>query len=531
MNAEPAYRIAARNHPMAQPGRVAAGLVLSIVVLLSLTGLLDTLLHLQLWHPESAADHLDLSVAVDTLGNLTETLVAVLAVAVTVVAIVVELAANRYSHEITRLFLREPVNIVVLSLMVLTTVVAMWTVVAAAYTTGSEAAPLRGFILSLALATLSVLALLPYMLFVFAFLSPLNIIRRIQRDTMRQIGKAGKRDALRRQRRVLEGVDLLQDVARSAMLQGDRVIALAAVDALAELLADYARVRSGLPQAWFTISDAVRGDPDFLALAPEYLEEMQARQDWLEQKVLRRYLTLIGQASPGSRDVAYLIGINTARLAEAGGADTDGLRVLVLRAFNSYLRTTIGNRDQRTAYYLMHLYRKLASQLLHAGIADTPAEIARHIGEYGVLAHKAGMSFLLETAAYDLADLIEAAALTESGEVRDLLSVLLSLDEEVRQENQEESLFGVRRAQLRLATFFLERNMQVEAERIVLDLRQERLERLMRLRTALETDDRAQFWEMTDRGLNFAYLAPSRRRFLAPLFGMIQRQQVGDPVD
>ena len=37
----------------------------------------------------------------------------VLAIAVTVVAIVVELAANRYSHLITRLFVREPVNLLV----------------------------------------------------------------------------------------------------------------------------------------------------------------------------------------------------------------------------------------------------------------------------------------------------------------------------------------------------------------------------------------------------------------------------------
>ena len=45
--------------------------------------------------------------------------------AVTVVAIVVELAATRYSHEITRLFLEDPINLGVLGLFVLTTVLCL----------------------------------------------------------------------------------------------------------------------------------------------------------------------------------------------------------------------------------------------------------------------------------------------------------------------------------------------------------------------------------------------------------------------
>jgi uncharacterized membrane protein len=58
----------------------------------------------------------------NALSNAAGVVAAVLAIAITVVAIVVELAANRYSHQITRLFLREPVNLLVLGLLVLTTV-------------------------------------------------------------------------------------------------------------------------------------------------------------------------------------------------------------------------------------------------------------------------------------------------------------------------------------------------------------------------------------------------------------------------
>ena len=49
------------------------------------------------------------------LANAAEVVAAVLAIAITVVAIVVELAANRYSHRITQLFVRNPVNLSVIA--------------------------------------------------------------------------------------------------------------------------------------------------------------------------------------------------------------------------------------------------------------------------------------------------------------------------------------------------------------------------------------------------------------------------------
>lgn len=70
---------------------------------------------------------LESQAAFDTLGNAAEVVAAVLAIAITVVAIIVELAANRYSHLITRLFIHEPLNLVVLGLFVVTTLQCVWT--------------------------------------------------------------------------------------------------------------------------------------------------------------------------------------------------------------------------------------------------------------------------------------------------------------------------------------------------------------------------------------------------------------------
>jgi hypothetical protein len=507
-----------RHRPLARPVLLFLGLAGSSLVLLVLASALGRSSLAPLRDPLVWLAELDLEAAHDILSNAAEVVAAVLAVAVTVVAIVVELAANRYSHEITRLFLRDPVNLGVLGFLVLTAVQCLWSVTVLEGSGAAALVPQAGFALTLGMVTVSLLVLVPYIFFVFTFLSPISVIERICRDAYRVIIRARGANIARSQHQVQETIDELQDVARSAIQQGDRGIAMAAVEALANLLFDYVRARDRLPPGWFDVTESVATDPDFIALAPESMAEVRTQGIWLERKILRRYLSLVGQAAGHARDVAYLIGIKTQRIMIDLGPTHPSLMELSLRSFNSYLRVTIGARDPRTAYYLMNLYRMAAVALLRQGLERRVLEIAGYLEEYGRLAHKTGLSFLLETAAHDMAQLIEDAERHGSPAVDTLLGMLLELDQEIKEESQEESLLGVRRAQIQLATFFLQRGQQTRADRIIQDLRQERLERLERLRAGLLDDDREQFWELMDRGVNFAYLAPERRPYLAPLF-------------
>jgi hypothetical protein len=447
---------------------------------------------------------------------------AVLAIAITVVAIVVELAANRYSHQITSLFLREPVNLLVLGLLVLTTVQCVWTGGLIDGTQAEALVPQVGFAITLGMVTLSLLLLVPYIYFVFTFLSPISVIERICRDAYRAILRARHGNVPRSQHRVEESVDQLHDVARSAIAQGDRSVSMAAVDALAGLMTDYVRVRDGLPRHWLEITDSIAGDPDFVALAPETMEEMRRQGFWLERKILRRYLSLMGQSAIHARDVANLIGINTQKFASDHFRDHPHVLELCIRTFNSYLRTTIAARDPRTAYFLMSQYALVAERMLREGNDEAAVTIAGHLRWYGQFAHTSGISILLETAAYDITKLIEHAIEVESAAVDALLDCLLEVDQEIREDSHEKSLLGVRRAQMQIATLFLKRGDHERVQRIVADLAQESLERLERLRRGLMTDDRLQYWELMDRGVNFSYLPPDRRPWLDELFDRLK---------
>ncbi len=509
--------------PFALPLLVLVVLTAASLALILLSVVLGQSSAVLMTSPAAWFAGLDVQDAFSILSNAAEVVAAVLAVAMTVVAIVVELAANRYSHEITWLFLREPVNLTVLGLFVVTTLQCVWAATVIGDGSSAGILPHAGFALTLGLVTVCLLLLVPYIYFVFTFLSPVSVIERICRNAYRVVERVNQHNVASAQARVEDAVDQLQDVARSAIVHGDRAIAIGAVDAMADLLTNYVRIRDGLPAEWFLITDSVAADPDFVALSEETLADVHARGTWLERKVFRRYLSLVGLGGGQFGDVANVIAINTQRIACELGARHAPLLELCLQAFNSYLRTAINARDARTAYFVMNRLRLVAERLLQEHQDGRAVEIAGYLGEYGRVAYQAGVPFLLETAAYDVMQMVEKALDGNDATVDALLDTLLDLDQEIRGEGEEQSLLGVRRSQIQLATRFLERGEQDRAWRIVDDLRSEPLPRLERLRLGLLGENRSQFWELLDRGANFRYLDPERRPYLDVIFERLRQ--------
>jgi len=449
--------------------------------------------------------------ALDRVANAAEVVAGVLAIAITVVAIVVELAANRYTHRITQLFVREPANIIVLAFFVLTTIVCLWV----------STAPLEQIAtariaatLAMTMVTACLLLLLPYFLFLFRFLAPRNIIARIAAQAL-DAARAGLRAEM------LDAIEELEDIARGAHQHRDRSIALASVDALADVLRGYRRLRDALPASWFEIGGELARDPDFVALAPSAVTELEAQRIWLEAKILRQYLSLFEEGLGEERDLGNLIALNTRSLAVEYAGDGPELPDLAVRFFNSFLRVALRAGDLRTAYYVCDQYRSLAEDALARGDRERLHRIAAHLHEYGDFAYELGMAFLLEVVAWDIATLIERAVETLPDEVDALLDRFLEIDRAVEGGEHKEHLNGVRRTQIQLATFFLTADDETRARRIAEDMRDEDRPRLESIREALQAESREQYWEVTDRGINFSYLPPDRREQLPRFFELL----------
>jgi hypothetical protein len=460
--------------------------------------------------------------AFNTLTNAGDIVAAVLAIALTVVAIVVELASNRYTHRVTELFISEPINFAVMALFVVTTVQGAWVTLTFDWTPEHGGfVPNAGVIVSMTLLTLCLLILLPYFNFVFAYLNPISIVDRISKHALRTIVRA-RGDMRVLQRDAVRGVEQIGDVALNAMQHRDTGVSMAAVDALQNLAREYQAVRGSMPAEWFVVDGELAHDPDFVSMDPHVLAELSARRTWFEMKILRQYQMVFGEALNRIRDVNYLIAMNTRMFAEAAARDAHvELLRLAIKFFNTYLRAAINGNDVRTAYSIIHQYRLLAQTLLDYQGGAFALQIAQHFHYYARVSYAARLPFLVETVAYDLCTLNEFAHERGAGIGDALLSVFLRVDDDGTA--HEASLRGVRKAQVKLATYYLHKGDDARARRVYDDMADEDAQRLASIREEMLGVESSEYWEVTDRGVNFDYLPPERKARLEQFFAWFEK--------
>ena len=442
------------------------------------------------------------------LGSLPEVVAAILGIAITVVSIVLQLSATRYTPRVTEMFFLDRTNLMVMGFFVVATIQCVW----ATTMVHESFIPHVVALATVLIMTAAILILIPYFSYVYAFLDPKRIVTRIQEYSLREVVKGKEQDLERRQERVLQGVEQIADVAVNSISQKDRVIASSSVDALRDLVLAYADEKDSLPADWFHIGRMLRRNPDFVAMASESMGKISESRTWLEWKVLRQYQTISADGLNRMRSICQLVAINSRYIGEKAVATDDRhLLDLVIKFFNTYLRGAINAHDVRSAYNILHQYRLLGERLMSAEWADQVVEISTYFKYYGLTANAAGLPFVNETAAYDLCSLCEQAHLDQFPEEAKLLEIFLEVDKQPETETQELSLRGVRKAQIKLATFYLDRGQEDLARQVYEDMEHERLERLLSIREEMLAVDEKDFWEVIDRGYNFDYLEPRRR--------------------
>ncbi len=456
----------------------------------------------------------DVETAQNALGNLAQVVVAVLGIVITVVSIVVQLAATRYTPRITPMFFRDWTNIGMLGFFVVTCILSLWV----SLSVSRLLVPRSAIATTLVLVTLSLLLIIPYFAYVFNFLDPEKIILRIRDQTL--LHSASEQERMeQRQRAVLDGIEQLSDVAVNAITSRDQLIASSAVDALKDLGVGYLPLKVAQSPEWFRVSRVLRQSPDFVSMAPESLEELSAQGTWFEWKILRQLLNVYTVALSDLPDIGHLIAINARYLGEASleVGDQPALR-LCIKFFNTFLRNALNAEKVRSAYNVLHQYRQLCEQILSYDLTETLVEISEHLRYYAHTAQNLHIGFVTEIIAYDLAALCELAEQRRSAAHDALLAALLAIDQAPETPAQEVTLRGVRKAQVKLATAYLELGNRDAARQIYLDMKEERPERLRSIHDELLAVHSKDFWEIVDRGTNFDYLEPARKQQLRVFF-------------
>jgi hypothetical protein len=459
----------------------------------------------------------DTELVTDATASLAGLMAAVFGIVITVVSIIVQLSANRFAG-VTHLFFGDRVNLVVMTYYIVVCIFGVWLSPAL----HRDHAPVTPLTAMLILDTLGIALMVPYFGYVFWFLEPMNIVARIRRGALhaarRGCQEANTAICFERQAAALSRVEQLTDISTNSISGKDKIIASGAVDALKDFALGYADEKPHAKRDWFRVGPEIRVNPDFVAMAPESLLELEERRTWVEWKVLRQYLGIYNEALGHMRDINYLIAIDTRYIGERALKDADGELVrLVLRYLNSYLRATINAKDVRTAYNVLNQYRLLVETMLRTGQAEIALEGVGYMKYYGHVSFDMQLTFVTETVAYDVSTLCELANELGLPAEEAVLAEFLDLDRPLLNIAQEKGLLGVRKAQVKLACYYLATDQESKARRIANDMMVEPKERLRTIRQQLEAVRSKDFWEVIDRGRNFEFM-PLERQQKLPIF-------------
>jgi hypothetical protein len=458
----------------------------------------------------------------DALSGLAGMTAAVLGIVITVVSLLVQLTAERYTG-VAQMFLRDRRNVLVMAYYVVTCVVG----VAISLSLHNEFVP-RAAVFSMMCATaFGLIMMLPYFAYVFRFLEPVNLVARIEREAATDLAIAAttrEPDAIvDGQAPALAALEELTDITSNSISGKDKIIASRAVDAIKDFVTGYLAVKGRADPRWFQIGDRIRDNPDFVAMDPESLRELEADQTWLEWKALRQYLGIYAEAQGEMPDINYLIAIDTRYIGETALARGDRAVVeLAFRFMNSYLRAALNARAVRTAYNVLNQYRQLVEAMVRGGADDIALDGVRHMNYYGRTSYDMQLGFVTETVAYDLSALCEFAhAQRGTGLEEQMLAMFLELDQPLRLKRQESGLQGIRKAQIKLACYYLAVGIEDRAARIAADMAGEDRERLRSIREQLARVESKKYWEIIDRGRNFDYMPPRQKEQMERFFAML----------
>jgi len=515
-----------------QPARkkwLAPIAVLAVVSMLVFVGfyMLDWLISRPSKDPVSLYTQFQPGLISDATGGLAGMMAAVLGIVITVVSIIVQLSADRYTG-VAQMFMRDRINIAVMAYFVIACVCGVWLSMSLRETFVPRAA-LLGMI---AATTFGLVLMLPYFAYVFWFLEPGNIIARIRAEAVTAVGRAVAAGAGvdEPQLNVVKAMEERTDITSNSIEGKDKIVASRAVDAFKDFILEYLAVKKKAHQQWFRISEDLRENPDFVAMDPESLADLEDRRTWVEWKALRHYLGIYREAKDHMPDINYLIAIDTRYIAEAAGEHDDHELVeLCYRFFNSYIRATLNAGDVRTAYNILNQYRLLVESLLELDRGEEALAGVRHLKYYGHVSFNMNLAFVTETAAYDISALCQRAHECRSEAEDAMLTVFLELDQPLRAKRQETGLLGVRKAQVKLAAYYLACGEEQKARTIADDMREEPVERLRTIREQLARVESKDFWEIIDRGRNFEYMPPAQRTKMDTFFAWLDVDQPAPP--
>jgi hypothetical protein len=288
-------------------------------------------------------------------------------------------------------------------------------------------------------------------------------------------------------------------------------------------------LKHSLPETWGTIPAWIRYSPDFLTSSKEAVAKIETNRTWIEWKIFRQYYELFDVAIYEMKEVCYHIGMNSRYMGESSAVAGDMHALdLAIKFFNSYLRLSLNASNVHTVYTVLFQYRLLGEFLVKYASSlkqskHNPEKIAelerrvfripKHLRYYSSQFKLRGIHFLVEVVAHDVRILCETAAKLDAEIHHQLVDIFLTICDQYPAKDKLAK--GCRVAQIVLATYYLNIGKEDWARKIFVEVNQDSPENLMKYFQMIKNIIVKEFFEVSERGIDFQYISAEQKEKLA----------------
>ena len=462
----------------------------------------------------------DPEIAAHSISTMLEVVTAVLGVSITVVAIIIQLSATRYTSRIIDLFITDKVNFIVFAIYIIPLVIGFWTLNSidenfySRFNTG----------LFMFFSTLGIVILLPYFNYVFRFLEPDNISRKIEASAKFSISKVceDRTRTFKARKNVIKSIEQLNDITLNSMLQLNITISHYGLYSIREILEFYYQKKNQLPEDWFNISSDL-----LIGFSETLINKINKDRTWLEMNFFKQYELVYIKSLNHIRDIGKAVAINTRHVGQNAAKAGDKKAVkFIIKSFNTFILYALRERDIRTLNHLFYQYRLFTENITDImQDYDLLEEIATYFNYYALLAAKDKRNFfVLECVTYDLRNINEFTYNKHPKVIDRILKVFLTLDDQLRKTREEKTFLpGIRKSQAMLAGFFIMNDREDLAKKIYDDMKIEDVKFLESIKESIFQVHTSEFWEIEDRGVSFYYIEENKRKSLEEFFDWFRK--------
>lgn len=459
-----------------------------------------------------------------TLTAIAQSLAATLGLMTAIVLVIVQLSANRYTPKITDSFTHNLTNLFVFSLFIISIIFSLWV----AQTVREDFQPRHAVLVALILMTACYALVIPYFLFVFRILNPRYIVNQLRESAVTAVRRAHNSQAAQKETRkiVVRKLEQIADIAMSCVLNVDEEVARHSVLALQSLIHVYVQEKEAFNEDWHSIED------ESLTSSPRRLaEEVIRRQAWVEFRALRQLRILYRHCSGRLPEISSLIAqaVRSFGTASADKGDVAVLEIVVM-FLNSLVRSAVSLKDGQACSDTLYQYRLLAEKILETQPALTQ-RIVTYFIYYGRMILDLEIRQIFDTVCYDIRKINEKAMKLQTSNFtqplrtpvcEQILSSFLDLHRRVDRKQHEMRWRALLKHYMNLASFYLDRGHESFARRIFDEISDTPLETVHDIQQEILAVSEPLFWEISDRIINFNFIASGQRRRLVELAGWFE---------